>query len=150
MSTNENEILSGLNQIFTFLGPYGGKITIDSDWDFYCKVYNFNGFIETAIFSRDGRDNCNYVDPFFQIELYFDEEGKTITRANPVEYLSQWPGGELHMDLNDNSCVYKGDCDSMEEDIKERLVSYLATITGVRPYLTSPVSVERYQEYATY
>ncbi len=34
--------------------------------------------------------------------------------------------------------------------IKERLESYLGTITGVRPYLTSPVSVERYQEYATY
>lgn len=45
MSINENDILIGLNKIFAFLGPYGGKITIDSDWDFYCKVYNFNGFI---------------------------------------------------------------------------------------------------------
>lgn len=150
MSINENDIRIGLNKIFAFLGPYGGKITIDSDWDFYCKVYNFNGFIETAIFSHSGKNNGNYVDPFFQIELYFGEDGKTITNAKPVEYLSQWPGGELHMDLHDNSCVYKGDCESMEEDINERFVSYLGTITGVRPYLSAPVSVERYKEYANF
>ncbi len=150
MSMNENDILTGLNQIFSFLGPYGGKIIIDSDWDFYCNVYNYNGFIETSICSYSGRENGNFLDPFFQIEIYFDEDGKTINRANPVEYISQWPGGELNMSLNNNACVYEGDCESMEEDIKERLVSYLRTITGIRPYLTEPVSVERYQEYANF
>ena len=54
MSDNRNDIVSGLNQIFEFLGPHGGEITIEDDWDFSVK-YTMTmesikqGYVHTAV-----------------------------------------------------------------------------------------------------
>lgn len=142
MSDNRNDIVSGLNQIFEFLGPHGGEITIEDDWDFNCKVYNDDGIYKARICSYGG----DFFDPLFMIEITFDEEHKRIIEAKPYEYLSQSYFGQICMDIYDDSCKYEGDCDSMEEDIRERLVSYLGTITEVRPYLKNPKTVVRYEK----
>ena len=149
MSVNSNDILKGLNQIFDFLGPYGGRITIDEDWEFVCKVYLVDGTYEVNMWSYGGEEHWNLIDPSFRIEVTFDEDRKKIVSAKPIEYFSQWLGGDLLMNVYDNADKYEGDCESMEEDIKERLLSYIGTITIIRPYLTDPKTVERYEEYET-
>ena len=148
MSDRTKEILEGLNKIWEFLGHHGGEIVIEEDWDFYCKVSNYNGFYEIEIFSYGGVNHYNLVDPFFKIEVTLNEDHSKIIEAKPVEYISQFGLGEIDWSIYNNACVYDGECETMEEDIEQRLCSYLRTITEIRPYLTSPQKVDHYTKNA--
>ena len=138
--------LEKLNMIFDKLGPHGGSISIENDWTFYCRVNDLgDGDHEAELFSAEGVDEDAFKDPFFRVEISFNEDRSRITDYCPIEYLSQWWGGELRIDPSGNACDSAGNTDSDENDLEERLSSYLDTITQIRPYLTEPKSEERYE-----
>ncbi len=144
---NKMKNIEKLNRIFDFLGIHGGKISIEDDWTFCCKVRDLgDGDFEADLcsLSDDGEDA--WRDPFFCVEITFDEDRKKITDYRLIEYLSEWFGGELRIDCNGNSCDSGGNLDHDEDNLEERFSSYLDTITKGRPYLTNPKSVEKYEE----
>ena len=139
--------IEGLNRIFDFLGIHGGCIAIEDDWMFCCRVRDLgDGDYEAELFSLsdDGEDALK--DPFFRLELTYDEDRKQITDYRPIEYLSEWYGGQLRIDCSGNSCDSLGNSDYGEDDIEERFSGYIGTITEVRPYLTDPKAVEKYEK----
>ncbi len=142
---NKKKNLEGLNSIFNFLGIHGGKIAIEDDWTFCCKVRNLgDGDYEAELSSLS--DDGALRDPFFRVELTFDEERKQVIDYRPIEYRSEWYGGELRIDCIGNLCDSSGNSDYDENDLEERFSSYIGTITVIRPYLTKPKSVEKYED----
>lgn len=138
MSENTKYIIDSLNKIFDFVGPHGGHLCADHDWDFYCKVYDMGGSYEAELYSTDLLQKNQPIDPLFRLEITFNEDRSEVLSAYPFEYISQFLGFELHMNLRDENCKYTGECESMEADIEERFCSYLKTITELRSYLTKP------------
>ena len=138
MSDNKKCILAGLNKIFDKLGPYGGHLCVHHDWDFYCKVYDMGNSYEAVLYSTDLLQKNGPIDPLFRMEIAFNEDRSEVIDVHPFEYISQFLGFELHMNLRDENSKYTGECESMEADIEERLCSYIKTITEIRPYLTDP------------
>lgn len=137
--------LEVLNRIFDLLGPHGGSIAVENDWTFYCRVNDLgDGDHEAELYSMSDEDEGAFKDPFFRMEISFNEDRTGITDYCPVEYLSQWPGGELRIDRSGNMCSSDGSTDHNENELEERFSSYMNTITNMRPYLTAPKSVERY------
>jgi len=146
MMQNKNQfIIEQLNKILQFLGSHGGIITIEDDWDLSLYVNDY------------GEDDCNIelsssscvngdilYDPFFRIKVEFDERHEKIIAVKPDHYWSQWLGGELQIDENDDIYDSFGNKDHVDGELEERLCSYLNTITKYRPYLNNPNTVERF------
>ena len=147
MENNKKKNLDSLNRIFNFLGPHGGSISIENDWTFYCRVNDLgDGDYEAELYSMSDEDEGALMDPLFRIDIWFDADRTKITDYRANGFLSQWWGGELRIDRNGNSCDSAGHTDYDENNLDERLFSYLGTITELRPYLTAPKSVERYEK----
>lgn len=147
MKNKEMEIVNKMNKIIRFLGPYGGIIEIEDDWKFSFRVNNLgNGEMEIEMFSFNDDGDKVVLDPFFRIEVKFDENRENVVYARPTEYLSQWLNGEMRIDKNDNICDSKGNAEHNDGELVDRLCSYLDTITKICPYLTNPKSVERFSE----
>lgn len=98
MRDRSQEILDGLNEIFRFLGVYGGIITIDEDWDFSLYVHDEgiwneleSGEYEIEMASSTGINGDHVVDPLFWIVVKFDEAHEKVVSAKATEYKSEWP-----------------------------------------------------------
>lgn len=152
MRDRSQEILDGLNEIFRFLGVYGGIITIDEDWDFSLYVHDEgiwneleSGEYEIEMASSTGINGDHVVDPLFWIVVKFDEAHEKVVSAKATGYRSEWPGGWMEID-KDNNVYDDTGVEHMEGELEERLCNYLETITKFRPYLRNPVSVERFDQ----
>ena len=100
MRDRSQEILDGLNEIFRFLGVYGGIITIKEDWDFSLYVHDEgiwneleSGEYEIEMVSSNRINGDHVVDPLFWIVVKFDEAHEKVVSAKATGYKSEWPGG---------------------------------------------------------
>ncbi len=150
MTNNKNaKVLRGLNSIIQFLGKHGGIISIEDDWSFNCYRCDLGGKdFELLIYSSDDQEDDDeaLTDPFFRIEVEFDDKEESITAARPIEYLSQWWGGEMRIDPDDNICDSQGNAEHNDGELMERLESYMDTVTEMYPYLRNPKSVIKFEE----
>ena len=147
MSSREERILDGLNKIFGFLGCHGGTIEIEDEWKFSCAVNDLGGGdYEAEISSIDDEEDIVQVDPFFRINIIFDESRKKVVAAKPIEYVSQGWMGTLYIDRYGNFRGFSGETGCEEDELEERLENYIDNVTNTLPYLTNPVRVERFEE----
>ncbi|MBR4760897.1 MAG: hypothetical protein IK078_12230 [Lachnospiraceae bacterium] len=138
--------IEALNRIFGLLGAYGGRIDIDSDWSFFCKVYDFgDGDYEAILYSKNDESDDAFADPCFYMEITFNENRTRVLDYRLTGYLSEWWGGQLRIDADGNMSDAAGNIDYAKDELEERFSSYMDTITNLRPYLTKPVHVERYE-----
>ena len=154
MSNSSQEMIDGINQILRFLGSYGGIITIDDDWQFSLYVHDYGSEedlesgeyeIEMASSAEINGDCLN--DPLFRIVVKFDEAHEMVVSAKLIVYWSEWPGGWMKIDKDDDIYDSMGNKEHVDGELEERFCSYLKTITKFRPYLTNPTSVERFDDY---
>lgn len=154
MSSRSQEIINGINKILQFLGPYGGIIMIEDDWKFSLYVHDegYENEIESGEYeiemasSATANGDC-LNDPLFRVVVKFDEAHETIVSAKITGYWSEWPGGWMEIDKDDNIYDSMGNEEHVDGELEERFCSYLKTITKFRPYLTNPISVERFDDY---
>ncbi len=141
-----DKTLEKLNKVYEFLAPHGGDIEIETDWIFTMNVQQYeDGEYYLYMFSHEGDPQYCLTDPLFRVNIKFDEKRERILSATPVAYLSQTLLGEMYIDENDDIDGF-GIKEHTDGIMHENFDSYLTTLTVLRPYLTEPTKVFRFEK----
>lgn len=104
----------------------GGIITIKEDWDFSLYVHDEgiwneleSGEYEIEMVSSNRINGDHVVDPLFWIVAKFDEGHEKVVSAKATGYKSEWPGGWMEID-KDNNVYDDTGVEHMEGELEER------------------------------